>query len=53
MIAENFTYYIFCLIALIVAIFVFKKVAGCLIRTIIFAIIIAVLVAIYYYFFRQ
>ncbi|MCD8297812.1 MAG: hypothetical protein LUC88_09595 [Prevotella sp.] len=49
----DFAYYIYCLIGLIVAIFVFKKVAGCLIRTIIFAIILAVLVAIYYYFFKQ
>lgn len=42
---ENFGYYIFCIIALIVGIFVIKKVAGCLMKTIFFIIIIAVLAA--------
>ena len=49
---ENFGYYIFCIIALIVGIFVIKKVAGCLMKTIFFIIIIAVLVACYYLFFK-
>lgn len=49
---ENFAYYIFCLIALIVAIFIFKKVAGCLIKSIIFAVILAVLVALYFMYFK-
>lgn len=48
---ENFGYYIFCIIALIVGIFVIKKVAGCLMKTIFFIIIIAVLAACYYLFF--
>lgn len=50
---ENFTYYIFCLIAVVVAFFVLKKIAGCLIRTIILAVVVAVLAAIYYMYFRQ
>lgn len=49
---ENFAYYIFCLIALVVAIFIFKKVAGCLIKSIIFAAILAVLVALYFMYFK-
>lgn len=49
---ENFGYYIFCIIALIVAIFIFKKVAGCLMKTIFFAIILAVLAAIYFMYFK-
>lgn len=50
---ENFSYYIFCIIALIVGVFIIKKVAGCLIKTIIFAVIIAALAIIYYMYFRQ
>lgn len=50
---EDFVYYIFCVIALIVAIFILKKVAGCLIKSIIFAVIIAVLVAIYFLYIKQ
>lgn len=49
---ENFAYYIFCLIALIMAILIFKKVAGCLIKSIIFAVILAVLVALYFMYFK-
>lgn len=49
---SNFSYYIFCVIALIVAIFILKKVAGCLIRAIIFAVIVAALAAVYYMYFR-
>lgn len=49
---ENFGYYIFCIIALIVGIFVIKKVAGCLMKTIFFIIIIAVLAACYYLFVK-
>ena len=48
---ENFGYYIFCIIALIVGIFVIKKVAGCLMKTIFFIIIIAVLAAFFYLVF--
>lgn len=50
---ESFSYYIFCIIALIVGVFIVKKVAGCLIRTVIFAVIIAALAAVYYLYFKQ
>lgn len=50
---ENFLYYIFCILAIIVGVFIVKKVAGCLIRTIIFAAIVAALVVIYFLYFRQ
>lgn len=50
---ENFSYYIFCIVALIVGVFIVKKVAGCLIRTILFAVVIAALAAVYYLYFRQ
>lgn len=50
---ENFAYYVFCIIALIVGVFVVKKVAGCLIRTVILAVIIAALAVVYYMYFRQ
>ncbi len=49
---ENFAYYIFCLLALIVGFFIFKKVAGCLIKSIIFIVIIAALAAVYYMYFK-
>jgi len=49
---ENFAYYIFCIIAIIVAILVLKKVASCLIKTIAFAVIVAILAVIYFMYFR-
>ncbi len=48
----NLSYYIFCLIGLIVAVLIFKKVAGCLIKSIIMAVIVGVLVALYFMFFK-
>ncbi len=48
----NFGYYIFCLIALIIGILVFKKVAGCLIKSIILIALVVALVAIYFMYFR-
>lgn len=50
---ENLSYYIFCIVALIVGVFIIKKVAGCLIRTVIFAVIVAALAVVYYLYFRQ
>jgi len=49
---ESFTYYIFCIVAVVVAFFVIKKIAGCLIKTIIMAAVVAVLAAIYFLYFR-
>lgn len=49
---ESFGYYVFCIIAFIVAVLLLKKVAGCLIKTVVFAIIVAALAVIYYMYFR-
>lgn len=50
---ENFGYYIFCIVAFVVAFFIVKKVAGCLIKTIILAAVLAVLAAVYCLYIRQ
>lgn len=49
---ENFSYFIFCVIALIIGILIIKKVAGCLIRTTLFVAVIIALAIIYYLYFR-
>ncbi len=49
---ESFAYYIFCIIAAIIGIVIFKKVAGCLMKSLFFALIIAVLAAIYFWCFK-
>ncbi len=50
---EKFYYYIFVLVAIIVGFLVFKKVATCLIKTIITIAIVAVLAAIYWLYFCE
>lgn len=49
---SNFGYYIFCIVAFIVAFFLLKKIAGCLIKTVVMAVVVFVLAAIYYLYFR-
>ena len=49
---SQFGYYIFCIIAFIIAFLFLKKIAGCLIKTVIMAIVLAVLVGIYYMYFK-
>lgn len=49
---STFAYYIFVIIVFVAAFMFLKKVAGCLIKTVVFAIIALVLAAIYYKFFR-
>ncbi|MDY4731560.1 MAG: hypothetical protein SO294_03805 [Prevotella sp.] len=49
---ENFSYYIFCIIALVIAVFLLKKVAGCIIKSVVLAILLAVLAAVYYLYFK-
>ena len=49
---ENFSYYIFCIIALVIAVFLLKKVAGCIIKSVALSILLAVLVAVYYLYFK-
>lgn len=45
----SFSYYIFCIVAVIVGLFVVKKIAGCVIKAIVLLAIIAALAAIYYF----
>lgn len=49
---DNFLYYVFCLVALVVGIVVVKKIAGCIIRTIIIGALVAALAAVYLLYFR-
>lgn len=50
--AGNFTYYLALLALIIIGVLVAKKIASCLVKTIITLILIAVGVAIYYYYLR-
>ena len=45
---NNFLYYAFALVALVVALFVLKKVATCMVKMVVGAILVAVLAAIYW-----
>lgn len=49
---ENFGYYVFMLVVLIVGIVILKRVATCLVRTIVTLVVVAILAAIHYYCFR-
>lgn len=48
----NFGYYIFCIIALVVIFFILKKIAGCLMKTLVLAVLVGVLVALYFLVFK-
>lgn len=50
---ENITYYIVALLMIIVGFVVVKKVAGCLLRSVITIVLIAVLAALYFLYFRN
>lgn len=52
MILGNFTYYLALLALIIIGVLVAKKIASCLVKTIITLILIAVGVAIYYCYLR-
>ncbi len=47
---SDIAYIVFALVAVIVAFMLIKKVAGCLIKTVIFAILVAILGYLYYNF---
>ncbi len=49
---NNFGYYVFCLIAIIVGLFIMKKITGCIVRIVIFGIVVAALAAAYFMFIR-
>ncbi len=48
---DNFGYYIFALVVLVVGFLIFKKVATCMIKTVVSLIVIAVLAGIYWLYF--
>lgn len=48
----NIGYYIFILVAIIVAFYIIKKVASCLIRSIVTIVLVAILVYIYWMYLR-
>ena len=45
---DNFMYYAFALVALVVGLFILKKVATCMVKMVVGASLVAVLVAIYW-----
>lgn len=49
---SNITYYVAILLMIIIGFFVVKKVAGCLIRSIITLILIAIIIAIYWLYLK-
>lgn len=49
---SSFTYYIFCLVAIVVGLFVMKKITGCIVRAVIAAVVVAALAAVYFLYLR-
>ena len=49
MMDSELLYYLFCLAVLIVGILAVKKIAGCLLKTVAFGVVVIVLVAIWYF----
>lgn len=45
---HTFVYYIVCLLAIIVGIFLVKKITGCLVKTVILLVLLAALAAVYF-----
>ena len=52
MITGNFTYYLALLALIIIGVLVVKKIASCLVKTIVTLVLLAIGVAIYYYYLR-
>jgi len=50
---ENFGYYVFVLIMIVVGFFIVKKVTTCLLKAIIGIAVIAILALVYYLYFAQ
>ena len=49
---DNWTYYAIALVAIIIAVTIIKKVASCLVRSVVTIVLIAALAAIYYFYLR-
>jgi hypothetical protein len=52
MMTGNFTYYLALLALIIIGVFVVKKIASCLVKTIVTLVLLAIGVAIYYFYLR-
>ena len=50
--STNFIYYLCCLLAIIAGFLIVKKVAGCLIKSIVMIVIIAILAFLYVHYIR-
>ena len=49
---ENYSYYVIVLLMIVIGFVVCKKIAGCMIRSVITFILIAVLAVLYYVYFK-
>ena len=49
---EQIGYYIFCIIAIVIGFLIFKKITGCLIKTVIAFLIAVVLAAVYFLYIK-
>lgn len=50
---ENLTYYIVLLLMVVIGFVVVKKIAGCLLKSVFTIILIAIMVALWYFFLRE
>lgn len=46
---DNLHYYLFALVAIIVGVALIKKIASCLVKTVVFIVLLAILAYIYFY----
>ncbi len=49
---SNFSFYIYCIVAVILGFLIAKKIASCLIKSIIAIITVAIIAVIYYMYFK-
>ena len=52
LISQDFTFYIVAIVVLVLMLFVFKKIASCLVKSVIGLVVLAVLAYIWYMYFR-
>lgn len=48
----SFLYYVFCILALVAGVFLVKKITGCLIKSVVMLVLMAVLAAAYFWFVK-
>lgn len=49
---SNFAYYIFCILAVVIGFLIVKRIASCMIKTVVAVIIIAAIAAIYFMYIK-